>query len=189
MPKAEISWKRVTEEGEKLQVYVQHIGRDYHFFHRAKRFDVWQRVKNPPVEDWLALLDAAMASASPLFSGAVFIAAGVYQFSALKHACVTLCQRPFPFFFANWTTEPRAVFRLGLRQGLYCVGCCWAMMLVMFAVGVMNIVWMAALGIVMTLEKIGTGKRFTYAVGVALIVAGVGFVLTALAAHWPVHAI
>ena len=58
MPKAEISWKRVTEEGEKLQVYVQHVGRDYHFFHRAKRFDVWQRVKNPPVEDWLALLDA-----------------------------------------------------------------------------------------------------------------------------------
>ena len=58
MPKAEISWKRVTEEGEKLQVYVQHIGRDYHFFPRATRFDVWQRVKNPPVEDWLALLDA-----------------------------------------------------------------------------------------------------------------------------------
>ena len=58
MPKAEISWKRVTEDGEKLQVYAQHIGRDWHFFHRAKRFDVWQRVKEPPVEDWLELLDA-----------------------------------------------------------------------------------------------------------------------------------
>ena len=53
MPKAEISWKRVTEEGEKLQVYAQHIGREWHFFHRAKRFDVWQRVKEPPLEDWL----------------------------------------------------------------------------------------------------------------------------------------
>ena len=58
MPKAEIAWKRVTEDGEKLQVYAQHIGREYHFFHRAKRFDVWQRVKEPPLEDWLELLDA-----------------------------------------------------------------------------------------------------------------------------------
>ena len=107
-----------------------------------------------------------MASASGLFSGAIFIAAGVYQFSALKHACLTQCQQPFPFFFANWATTPRGVFRLGLRQGLFCLGCCWAMMLVMFAVGVMNVVWMAGLGIVMTLEKIGTGKRFTHAIGV-----------------------
>lgn len=57
MPKAEIAWKRVTAEGEKLQVYAQHVGREYHFFHRAKRFDVWQRVKEPPLEDWLELLD------------------------------------------------------------------------------------------------------------------------------------
>ena len=115
-----------------------------------------------------ALLDPSMVSVSGLFSGAIFIAAGCYQFSALKHACLTQCQHPFPFFFTNWPTTPRGVFRLGIRQGLFCLGCCWAMMLVMFAVGVMNVVWMAALGIVMTVEKIGTGKRFTYAVGVAL---------------------
>ena len=136
-----------------------------------------------------ALLDSGMQSASGLFSGAIFIGAGVYQFSALKHACLTQCQHPFPFFFANWATTPRGVFRLGVRQGLYCLGCCWAMMLVMFAVGVMNVIWMAALGVLMTFEKIGTGKRFTYTIGVALIVAGIAFVLTALAAHWPVHAI
>jgi len=132
-----------------------------------------------------ALLDAGMASASGLFSGAIFITAGIYQFSALKHSCLKQCQQPFPFFFANWATTPRGVFRLGLRQGLYCVGCCWAMMLVMFAVGVMNVIWMAALGMVMTIEKIGTGKRFTYAVGVVLIVVGAGFVFTAVSAHWP----
>lgn len=136
----------------------------------------------------LMLLDAGMASANGLFSGAIFIAAGVYQFSALKHSCLKQCQAPFPFFFANWATTLRGVFRLGLRQGLYCVGCCWAMMLVMFAVGVMNVIWMAALGMVMTIEKIGTGKRFTYAVGVVLIVVGVGFVFTAVAAHWPARA-
>ncbi len=136
-----------------------------------------------------ALLDPSMASASGLFSGAIFIGAGFYQFSALKHACLTQCQHPFPFFFANWQTTPRGVFRLGLSQGLYCLGCCWAMMLVMFSVGVMNVVWMAALGMVMTIEKIGTGKRFTYAIGVGLIAIGVGFVLAAVAAHWPGHGI
>ena len=137
----------------------------------------------------VALLDNGMQSASGLFSGAIFIGAGVYQFSALKHACLTQCQSPFPFFFTNWATTPRGVFRLGVKQGLYCLGCCWAMMLVMFAVGVMNVLWMAALGVVMTIEKIGTGKRFTYVVGVALIVGGVAFVATAFAAHWPLHAI
>ena len=58
MAKAEISWKRVTEDGEKLQVYVQHVSREWRFFHRGKRFDTWQPVAEPPLEDWLELLDA-----------------------------------------------------------------------------------------------------------------------------------
>ena len=58
MAKAEISWKRTTEDGEKLQVYVQHIGRDWKFLHRGKRFDQWHPVKEPPLEDWMELLDA-----------------------------------------------------------------------------------------------------------------------------------
>lgn len=58
MPKAEISWKRLTEEGEKLQVYAQHVGREWKFFHREKRFDQWKPVAEPPLEDWLELLDA-----------------------------------------------------------------------------------------------------------------------------------
>ena len=136
-----------------------------------------------------ALIDSAMVAASGLFSGAIFIAAGIYQFSALKHACLRQCQQPFPFFFANWATTPRGVFRLGVRQGLYCVGCCWAMMLLMFAVGVMNVIWMAALGIVMTIEKIGIGKRFSHAVGVTMIAIGATFVIAAIAAHWPTHAV
>jgi predicted metal-binding membrane protein len=133
----------------------------------------------------LTLIDSGMASASTLFSGAIFIAAGVYQFTPLKHACLNQCQRPFPFFFANWQTTPKGVFRLGVRQGLYCLGCCWAMMLVMFAVGVMNVVWMAGLGMVMTIEKIGSGRRFSHAVGVVLVLAGIAFVAAAFAAHWP----
>jgi predicted metal-binding membrane protein len=135
----------------------------------------------------LSLLDPAMASASPLFSGAVFVAAGMYQFSALKHACVTQCQHPFRFFFSNWTAEPRGVFRLGVRQGLYCLGCCWAMMLLMFAVGVMNVMWMAALGAVMAIEKINTTTRFSRVLGVVFVLVGVAFIVTSVVAHWPMH--
>ena len=58
MPKAEISWKRETEDGQKLQVYAQHVGRDWLFFAREKRYDRWERMPEPPLEDWLMLLDA-----------------------------------------------------------------------------------------------------------------------------------
>jgi predicted metal-binding membrane protein len=129
-----------------------------------------------------ALLNADMRSASNLFSGVIFIAAGLYQFSALKHACLTQCRSPFSFFFAHWQTSTRGVFRLGARQGLYCLGCCWAMMAVMFAVGVMNVIWMAALGVMMTIEKMITGRRFSQGVGAALIAGG--FVFIAFA-YWP----
>jgi predicted metal-binding membrane protein len=131
------------------------------------------------------LLDPAFAATGPLPSGALFVLAGLYQFSSLKHACLTQCQQPFPFFFRNWQTAPAGVFRLGLRQGLYCLGCCWAMMLLMFAVGVMNVVWMAGLGIIMAIEKIGATTRFTKLIGVAMIAAGVVLIARAVAAQAP----
>jgi predicted metal-binding membrane protein len=134
-----------------------------------------------------AFLDPSIASASTLFSGAMFVAAGLYQFSALKQACVTLCQQPAPFFSANWSERPRDIFRQGVRQGLYCVGCCWAIMLVMFAVGVMNVIWMAALGFIMAAEKITTTTRFSKAIGIVFILIGIGFVAAAVVAHWPVR--
>lgn len=58
MPKAEISWKRVTDDGQKIQVYAQHVGREWRFFHRERRFEQWQPVSEPPLADWLELLDA-----------------------------------------------------------------------------------------------------------------------------------
>lgn len=137
----------------------------------------------------LTLLDARLVSASAFFSGAIFVAAGVYQFSSLKHACLRQCQRPFPFFFAHWQTTARGVFRLGLQQGLFCLGCCWAMMLVMFAVGAMNVVWMAGLGILMTVEKMLSGPRFSQAAGMVLIGCGIAIVALAASGHWPVGAI
>jgi predicted metal-binding membrane protein len=137
----------------------------------------------------LALLDPRMGTASPLVSAAIFLAAGAYQFSALKDACVTVCQRPFPFFLAKWSTEWREIIRLGLRQGLYCLGCCWAMMLLMFAVGVMNVVWMAALGLVMATEKVASTTRVSRMVGVVFALIGMVLIANAIAVHWPIRSV
>jgi predicted metal-binding membrane protein len=117
-------------------------------------------------------------------SAVLFLAAGLYQFSELKQACLRVCQQPFSFFFLNWTDKPEGVLRLGVRQGLSCLGCCIAMMLLMFAAGAMNVVWMAVLGLVMLIEKISVsahvgrviGFAFT-AVGLTILAAwGLGFV-------------
>jgi len=124
-----------------------------------------------------ALIENGMGPASALFSGVLFLGAGLYQFSAFKQACLTLCQRPFPYLFVNWTTKAAGVFRLGLRQGLHCLGCCWAMMLLMFALGVMNIAWMAALGILMTGEKLFATPRISRMLGAAFIAIGLAFIL------------
>lgn len=136
----------------------------------------------------LALLDPAMGAVSGLFAGAILLGAGFYQFSAVKHACLTRCQRPFPFLFANWSSVRSGVFRLGLRQGLDCLGCCWALMMVMFAVGVMNVVWMAILGLVMGIEKMSASGRFSRAIGVVLVTAGAVFVVSSVVGHWPARA-
>jgi predicted metal-binding membrane protein len=125
----------------------------------------------------LGLIDATSESTPRLLSAALFVGAGLYQFSGLKNVCLGQCQHPLPFFFANWTTKPLGVFRLGLWQGIYCLGCCWVFMLLMFAVGVMNIVWLLALALVVIGEKMS--KRLTRPLGVLLIVLGGAFAVTA----------
>jgi predicted metal-binding membrane protein len=124
------------------------------------------------------LLDATSASTQGLLSALLFVGAGFYQFSTLKRVCLHQCQHPLPFFFANWTTKPLGVFRLGLRQGIYCLGCCWVLMLLMFAVGVMNIIWLFVLALVIIGEKMT--PRLSRPVGIALIVVGAALAFTAV---------
>jgi predicted metal-binding membrane protein len=117
-------------------------------------------------------LDPNAGKLGTYISAALFILAGGYQFTSLKHACLRQCRNPFQFFFSNWQTTTRGVFRLGVKQGLFCLGCCWAAMLLMFALGVMNVVWMAALAVAMTVEKLVNVRRLSHAYGVVLIAAG-----------------
>ena len=105
--------------------------------------------------------------------GGLLILAGLYQFSNLKDACLEKCRNPFTTLFSQWSTKVSGVFRLGLEQGVFCIGCCWALMLLMFVGGAMNLVWMAALGLIMLAEKVlPFAKTWGRVGGVLMISAG-----------------
>lgn len=113
----------------------------------------------------------------PWFAGLIFIAAGAYQFSPLKQACLSKCREPMAHFLSHWTVEPIGVYRMGLTQGLYCLGCCFALMTLAFVAGLMNVIWMAGLGLLMLLEKaLPHHAPLVYGTGVGLIVAGVAMI-------------
>jgi len=103
------------------------------------------------------------------------ILAGVYQFTPLKYHCLDKCRSPFSFIAGHWSggNEAAQALRLGADHGLFCVGCCWSLMLLMFGVGAGNIGWMLVLGAVMAVEKnMPWGRRLSKPLGVALIGSG-----------------
>lgn len=100
-----------------------------------------------------ALLSPAMASSSAWLGGILLLAAGVFQFTPLKHACLAQCRAPFDFIMTRWREGARGAFRMGVEHGLFCAGCCWALMGLLFVTGVMNIVWIAAITLLVGLEN------------------------------------
>ncbi|MGE3772411.1 MAG: DUF2182 domain-containing protein [Gammaproteobacteria bacterium] len=129
------------------------------------------------------LLDALLRAVSPAAlawdaqgpraAGVVVIAAGLFQFSRWKQACLTHCVSPFGFFMRHWHAGLVGAARLGATHGLYCVGCCWALMAMMFAVGVMSLYWMTLLAVAMFVEKTAAARwRLSALIGCALIALG-----------------
>ncbi len=108
-----------------------------------------------------------------LIAGATLTLAGAFQFSSLKDRCLRKCRHPAAFLLAHHRSGPGGAFRLGRLHGLYCLGCCWALMLVMFAAGVATLWWMAALTALMVFEKTaGSGERAVPLAGIALLAWG-----------------
>jgi predicted metal-binding membrane protein len=128
-----------------------------------------------------AMLSPAMAAPNPQLGGAILLAAGVYQLTPLKGACLTQCRSPLGFLMAHWRGGSIGALRMGCRHGMHCLGCCWALMCVLFVVGVMNLVWVAALTAFVLLEKTGpSGTLLARAAGAAMAVIGVLFVAGAI---------
>lgn len=135
---------------------------------------------------WLiegTLLTPALASASAAFSGVVLVVAGLYQWTPLKYACLRQCQTPVVFLQAHggFRRDPRGAVALGFRHGLYCVGCCWALMALLFVGGIMNVLWIAAIAIFVLVEKlVPAGRILPRIAGTVLLALGL-WQLTAVA--------
>lgn len=126
------------------------------------------------------LLSPLMAASSAWVSGAILCAAGAYQLTPLKRACLLHCRSPLGFLITHWRDGSLGALQMGLRHGAYCLGCCWAMMLVLFVVGVMNLVWVAALALFVLMEKAGpAGHAASRVAGGAMIAAGIFFIIGA----------
>jgi len=100
------------------------------------------------------LVSPMMESASPGLSAALLAAAGAYEFTPLKNACLARCQSPLGYLMTAWREGISGAFAMGLRHGAYCTGCCWLLMALLFVFGVMNVAWIAALAILVLLEKL-----------------------------------
>jgi predicted metal-binding membrane protein len=111
-------------------------------------------------------------------SGVVLLLAGAFQLTAFKQACLRHCRSPLGFFLTRWQDGPAGAFGMGLRHGVFCVGCCWALMVLAIAAGVMNLMWMILLTAVICVETLAPhGDRIGRGIGVVLMVWGTMLIL------------
>lgn len=121
--------------------------------------------------DWV---DPMIVSTSTWLTALLLLIAGLYQFSPLKKVCLSSCRSPLGFLLGEWRVGVKGAFVMGVRHGLFCVGCCWALMGLLFVGGVMNLAWIAALAVAVGVEKLAPGgARLSAALGIALLAAGV----------------
>lgn len=124
--------------------------------------------------DAALLLSPTMATTSVALAGLVLVAAGLYQWSPLKQACLRQCRSPLDFLLVHWREGGRGALVMGVRHGLFCLGCCWVLMLLLFVGGVMNLLWVAGIALYVLIEKVvPQGQVLSRAMGVLLILWGV----------------
>lgn len=129
--------------------------------------------------DSTALISPAMASEGPRLSGALFLAAGLYQLAPFKDACLAQCRDPARFLVERARPGIPGALLMGVEHGAHCIGCCAALMALLFAFGVMNLMWVAALSAFVVAEKLlRRGRAFGRISGVVLAAAGIAFLFT-----------
>ena len=119
------------------------------------------------------LLSSMMKSTSALLAGSILMAAGIYQFTPLKRACLKHCRSPLEFVILHWRSGVAGAFRMGLEHGAFCVGCCWFLMALLFVGGVMNLYWIIGLALLVLFEKFVPARFWVDAItGVVLLIWG-----------------
>ena len=130
------------------------------------------------VADWgleqAALISPVTGRLSPILGAIVVTAAGIYQLTPLKSVCLTHCRSPFDFVLNHWREGTAGALRMGVEHGLYCLGCCWFLMALLFAAGIMSLLWMAAITVFVFIEKLSpAGQLIARASGIAMLGFGV----------------
>ena len=121
----------------------------------------------------VALMSPMMMTTSPILGGLLLIAAGAFQWTPLKRACLATCRSPIGFLMGEWRDGLRGAVAMGLRHGAICLGCCWLLMALLFVAGVMNLLWVAAIAAFVLVEKaFPRGEAIARGAGVLLVVAG-----------------
>jgi predicted metal-binding membrane protein len=121
------------------------------------------------------LTPMSMELVSKPAAAALLVIAGIFQWTSLKRACLQHCHTPFTFLMKYWRDGRSGAFAMGLQHGLHCLGCCWAIMALLFVAGVMNLVWVLALSILVLMEKLM--PRLARPAGVAMVAAGVALLI------------
>lgn len=134
------------------------------------------------LRSWGVLAASALGASASLttpLAGMVLVGAGVYQVTPAKSACLEHCRTPVSFFLSRWRNGPVGALRMGATHGAFCVGCCWALMLTGFALGVMNLAWMVVLTVVIAAEALAPqGVRISRLAGAGLVVWGLVLLTT-----------
>lgn len=107
--------------------------------------------------EWTGFMSSMMEATSTRLSGAILLAAGLYQVTPLKYACLRACRSPLDFLMLHWHAGKKGALKMGLWHGAYCVACCWALMLLLFVGGVMNFGWIIGIAIYVLVEKLVPG--------------------------------
>ena len=125
-----------------------------------------------------ALLSHSMVISSPVLGGSLLLAAGVFQWTPFRDACMKKCRSPLGFILSEWREGKAGALIMGIKHGMYCVGCCWILMSLSLVLGVMNLLWMAVLTVFMVLEKTGAvGSWLSRAAGLVFIVWGLTIII------------
>jgi predicted metal-binding membrane protein len=131
--------------------------------------------------DTVGLLSESMAMANRLLAGAILLAAGIYQWTSLKEACLAHCRSPMGFLMQHWRASRLGAVAIGLRHGLFCIGCCWVLMALLFVGGLMNLLWVGAITLLVLVEKTTPwGGRMARIGGAVLAVWGAATLATAI---------
>ena len=122
----------------------------------------------------MALLSPMMAITDNVVGGLILIAVGIYQWTPLKEACLRHCRSPLDFLLFHWRDSAFGAVASGIGHGLFCLGCCWMLMALLFVGGIMNLAWIAGIALLVLIEKtLPWGRRISQATGALLIAWGV----------------